>query len=82
MSEDGKFIVSGSYHSTVRIWNVLKKTQVSKLKGHTNYVSAVCIIKDGKIIASGSGDRTVSIWSVANKNQVAVLTGHTEWVSI
>jgi hypothetical protein len=81
MSGDGRWIVSGSYDETVRIWSLENKTQEAALTGHTSYVNSVCMSGDGRWIVSGSSDNTVRIWSVANKTQQAVLTGHTDSVS-
>ena len=39
ITSDNKYIVSGGYDNTVRIWNLQDKTQEAVLQGHTDYVS-------------------------------------------
>jgi WD40 repeat protein len=58
-----KKIVSGSRDKTIRIWNTETNLQEAVLKGHTLYVSSVCISQDGKKIVSGSWDKTIRLWN-------------------
>jgi WD40 repeat protein len=41
MSHDGRFIISGSLDTTVRIWSLANKTQEAVLTGHTDFVNSV-----------------------------------------
>ncbi len=64
ISSDGKYIVSGSADTTIRIWDLETRVQVGEpLRGHTDTVWSVAISPDGKRIASGSRDNTIRIWS-------------------
>ena len=38
VTNDSKYLISGSGDATIRIWNLLEKRQVSLLRGHTSYV--------------------------------------------
>ncbi len=58
MSVDGRWIVSGSWDNSVRIWNVAKKTLEAFLTGHTDRVKSVCMSGDGRWIVSVSWDKT------------------------
>ena len=44
----GKYLASGSYDKTVRIWDVSTQQQVAELRGHTNAVTSVAFDGSGK----------------------------------
>ena len=74
----GKWITSGSWDKTVRIWDAASGAAVgSPLSGHDDWVLSVCFSPDGKKIASGAKDKTVRIWDAATGAAVgSPLTGH------
>ena len=55
----GKYLASGSYDDTVRIWDVAAQQQVAELNANTGPVHSVAFDSSGKYLASGSGDKTV-----------------------
>jgi len=65
---DGRTLASGSYDSTVRLWDVTHPAHPlplgQPLTGHTNYVNSVAFSPDGHTLASGSYDRTVRLWGM------------------
>ena len=73
-SPDGKFLASGSYDWTVKVWEVGSWREVANL-GHGGLVRSVSFSPDGKFLASGSEDRTVKVWEVGSWREVANL-GH------
>ncbi len=82
-SPDGQFIVSGSYDSTVRIWNANSGQPVGQpLEGHTSSINSVAHSPDGQFIVSGSLDSTVRIWNANSGQPVGQpLEGHTESIN-
>ena len=56
MTRDKKYIISGSKDMTVRVWNLLQKTQEAVFKGHTSCIKSVAVTSDNKYIISVSGD--------------------------
>jgi serine/threonine protein kinase len=62
-SPDGKFLASGSWDKTVKVWEVGSWQEVATLWGHEGYVYSVSFSPDGKFLASGSYE-TVKVWEV------------------
>ena len=63
-SPDGVFLVSGSYDSTVKLWDVQTGGVVKTFHGHTNVVWSVSVSADCTRIASGSSDNTIRLWDI------------------
>ena len=80
VSPDGKHIVSGSYDSSVRVWDALTGSELKELKGHTDKVRSVAFSPDGKHIVSGSSDKSVRVWDALTGSELKELKGHTNQV--
>jgi WD40 repeat protein len=64
VSTRGKYLVTGSYSNTVKLWDFASKREAKTLYGHKNFVSAVAISKDENLIASAAWDGIVKLWNV------------------
>jgi WD40 repeat protein len=90
-SPDGRLLASGSYDTTIKLWEVATGNLVRTLTGHTGGVWPVAFSPDGRLLASGSCGRRdssgscvegeIKLWEVASGNLVRTLSGHTSYVS-
>jgi WD40 repeat protein len=65
-SPDGKFIVSGSWDKTLRLWAADSGASIREFKGHSGEVWSVAYSPDGRFIASGGWDKTLRLWDVGS----------------
>ncbi|KAF8217993.1 WD40-repeat-containing domain protein, partial [Mycena galopus ATCC 62051] len=63
-SPDGGFLVSGSWDTTVRVWDVIAGQVHSILRGHTGKIQMVHFSPSGQNIVSSSADKTVRVWNI------------------
>ena len=52
--DDPSKLVSGSYDTTVKLWDIRDKNCAATLKGHTKQINALSISPDGQLLLSGS----------------------------
>lgn len=81
ISSDDKWIVSGSYDTTLKIWDSLTGELKKTLSGHTKVVTCCAITPDGTWIASGSEDGTLRIWNSSTGELKHTFSGHSTTVT-
>lgn len=72
VSPDGRWLATGSYDDTVRLWDVATGRSAAALAGHSGRVMSVAFSPNGRLLASGSLDGTVRLWRVPDGKQVHV----------
>jgi len=66
-SPNGKYIASGSYDETVRIWDVSNGgMEIARFSGHLAGINSVSYSPDGHRVASCSNDGTMRIWDTSD----------------
>lgn len=78
-SPDGQLLASGSWDTTVRVWQVSPGPEYGRLRAtlqaHTTKVTAVAFSPDGTLLASAGRDNVVHLWDVATAHRLATVSG-------
>lgn len=77
-SRDG-LLASGSYDSTIRLWDPATGSLLCTLEGHSSYIGALAFSLYGNL-ASGSSDTTVCLWDPSTGSLLSTLRGHSDTV--
>ncbi|VFM97921.1 MAG: WD domain-containing protein, G-beta repeat-containing protein [Candidatus Kentron sp. G] len=65
-SPDGRTLLTGSYDTTMKLWDAASGKEIRTFTGHSNLVTSVAFSPDGRAVLSGSSDKTVKLWAVAS----------------
>ncbi|ETO25739.1 WD-40 repeat protein [Reticulomyxa filosa] len=83
----GYTICSGSFDTTIRIWDIETAKQVVVFKGHENALKSVLYgsneignIGGANTILSGSDDKSIRLWDIRSGQQIQIFKGHTHYV--
>ncbi|PBP16167.1 E3 ubiquitin ligase complex SCF subunit sconB [Diplocarpon rosae] len=75
---DDNILATGSYDSTIKLWNIETGECLRTLRGHTSGIRALQF-DDMKLI-SGSLDRTLRVWNWRTGECISTYQGHSEGV--
>ena len=78
VSTDGRYIVSGSVDSQLKLWDFQSSKELTTLQGHTDLIRSVVFSPNGNYILSGSFDDMVKLWDVASAQELKTFSGHTD----
>lgn len=70
-SEDGRWFAVAASDSSIRLWQVATGRELSRLSGHSGYVTTLSFSKDSRFLASGSRSGEVKLWDLF-KGRLAV----------
>jgi len=76
-SPDGRYALSGSMDTTLKLWEVDTGREVRSYSGHIHGVYSVAFSPNGRYVLSGSGDGALKLWDVTTGRQVRSFIGHT-----
>ncbi len=77
---DGRRVVSGSWDTTAKIWDVESGLVQQRLEGHTGFVNDVVFSPEGNRVATASDDRTARLWDADTGRELTRFTGHQDRV--
>ncbi|KAI5465379.1 WD domain-containing protein [Mariannaea sp. PMI_226] len=75
---DDNILATGSYDTTIKIWNIETGEVMRTLRGHTSAVR--CLQFDDTKLISGGFDKTIKIWNWQTGECLSTLQCHTEGV--
>ncbi len=67
ISSDGLFAVSGSWDSSLRLWDLSVGTSTRQFVSHKKDVLSVAFSADNRQIVSGSRDKTIKLWNTVGQ---------------
>lgn len=76
-SPDGNRVLSGSFDTTVKLWDAATGGLIRTFMGHSSLVNSVAFSADGTRIVSGSTDQTIKVWDATTGRVLRTLSGHT-----
>src|SRR5688572_4529282 len=76
LSIDGNNVLTGSYDSIVRLWDLNDARIIRAFKGHKGTIWTVAFSPDGKKIASSGDDAMINVWDAESGKLIQQLKGH------
>nr|WP_310834211.1 serine/threonine-protein kinase [Aetokthonos hydrillicola] len=76
ISPDGKTLASGSWDTTLRLWDLSTGKLSDTLKGNIGQLNNVAISSDGNTVASGSSQNIIKLWNLVTKQELGIIQGH------
>ncbi len=78
LSPDGRWLVTGSWDQSAKLWDTATGTAVRKLDGvHKGYINSVQFSRDGRQVLTASDDGTARLWDAATGKPIEPpLSGH------
>jgi WD40 repeat protein len=71
-------LASGSYDSTIKLWNVTSGTLLGTLLNHTDRIFwSIDMLSHSQLFISGSCDRTVNVWNICTGELIKQLVTNT-----
>ena len=64
ITPDGSKVVSASYDTTLKVWDIETGDEIRTLKWHSDIVNSVAITPDGHKAISASWDNTLKVWDI------------------
>lgn len=74
-----KYLISGSYDATVKVWDVDSGTCIRTLTGHQKGVRA--LVFDSQKLITGGLDLTIKVWNYHTGECISTYRGHDDAVS-
>ena len=73
---DGSSVVTASFDSTLKLWDLTTRQAVRTMEGHTGIILTVDVSPDGTQIASAGSDNTIKFWDVPKNIPLQTLPVH------
>ena len=67
ISPDNRFLVSTSWDQTSIVWDLVSRSEIGKLEGHTEHINSSAFAPDSLTVATGSSgetDSSVIVWDL------------------
>jgi WD40 repeat protein len=75
-SPDGRFLLTGSWDSTARLWDAATGQQLRSFKVPPAWVTSAAFSPDGHFVVTGSNDGIARLWDAATGKNVHSFDAH------
>jgi WD40 repeat protein/formylglycine-generating enzyme required for sulfatase activity/serine/threonine protein kinase len=76
LSSDGRYALSGSSDTTLKLWDVATGKCLRTFEGHSRPVHGVALTSDGRYGVSASADKTLKQWELTTGSCSRTFEGH------
>jgi serine/threonine protein kinase/WD40 repeat protein len=78
LSPDEGILVTGNGYEdpTIRVWDAASGMLLTKLEGHTGWISELTFSRDGRLLASVAADQSIRLWDTSAWTEIMVFRGH------
>jgi len=76
ISPDGRWVLSGSFDFTARLWDFAEQKEIAVLDAHSGPVTSVAFVGDGSRALTASDDKTIVLWDLKTLKPLKRLEGH------
>jgi len=80
ISYDGKYLASGSFDDTARVWDTELFTELGESEVHPDDIYSVSLSDDMQYLATGCRDGAIRVYSLPDGELVHLMRGHAEEV--
>ena len=76
ISDDNKYLVSGGWDNTVKLWDYKNAKEIESFDYHTDFIRDLCFSKDNSMIASASRDKTIKINKLSTGDIITIINDY------
>ncbi len=80
-SRTGKYILTGSSHNAVILWDSESLQPLIDFKSHTDYITSLCISPYENYVLTASKDNFIKMWNIATGECIATIVGHNDRIN-
>ena len=80
-SPDGRYVATGSFDTTLRLWDLQNNSRLPQFLGNSGIIVSVAYSPDGQYVLTADTSHTVRLWNVARRKTVHTYIGHTNRVT-